>query len=1341
MPSPNCPHCFSSSTSFKAKALLWECNSCEERFKDPSVNKLDPQTIFLSYAHKSERDEDYDISEDLVWLIKGELEKDGHVVWIDHEGIRGGTQWRERITDAITSHKHFLAFLSKRSVRQEPNVCLNEVAIAIKHNRIIQTLLTEPESQVSAPLTLSSIQWHKFSDWKEIKEGKKSGPKGEDWDTWFGSLMASVRQNLEDINHQKAIGELSELKEILKPASFDAAIIKSVEGFFGRQWLFDAVQNWLQTDSRLFWLKGTPGIGKSAFAAKLVHSGSSSIVGFFKCDFQALKSAEESASECIRTLAYQLASRLPDYRIKLLRGQQIDRETIQKKTADDLFSYLITEPLNRAEKIAEANRLALVIDALDEAGRLMGGKMVNPLADLLYKNADQLPPWLGVIVTSRPEAYLQQQLGAKFSPLIMEGGTQNNLSDIKDYLETKLDPSIAGEKREKNIASIIDKSGGTFLYIMRIESSYNLSKPESLPNGLDDLFYKDFERYFPELRVYEEKTEKFLRLLVASPGPLPKVLAQELLQWQARDITQYVTQPLASLLAETDDGLQFFHKSIKDWLQDGVRSGNYQVNDTGSKELGDFLWDEFSRGQPTEEITEDKEKNQDRAQGKESPKIIQSSWEKQIINWLSQLLPSTKHWQDRANLYKLSEYLHTKLKYHNELILRQQHLKLTEKSFGSRGDEVAKCFNDLGNLASDLGMYEAAENFYIADLKITESLYGPEHPKTAVSLNNLGLLLLTIGQYEKAETIQRKSLKIQEVTIDCDKANLAEALNNLAMLLTELGRYEEAESLYRRALELKEKLLGLNDPRTAISIGNLGSLLGDLGRYDEAESLLRQALLIKQEILGPDHPSTAASLNNLANVLRDLGRYEDAKCMYMQSIDIKERILGIDHPNLASSLNGLGLVLRDLGLYAEAESAHEKALEINQKVFGKFHTETAATLNNLAMALDSSGNKIKAELLYRESIEIKEKILDSGHPDIAGTFNNLASVLCDLERYDEAESLYRKSILNIERALGAEHPNLAISLDNLGNLLLNLERYDDAELHYRRALQINEESLGLEHPDTCISLENLGNLMKDIGLLEEAKIFYKRACSAREKIHGSDHLIVASSINNLAKIERDLDNYNEAENLYRRAILIREQKLGSEHPTTLVTLTNLAGLLNIVNRHNEAELIYRNVIKVREKTLGTDHPKLGSDLYSLANTLKNQNRIDESKEFYLREIELIEKNEGENSQSLVISYRVLGSMLCNVGRLNEAQPYLEKALMLAEMHQEEYGELINAELYAMGKLKLLQEEFEAAEGYLLRCLKIEEAIGDPDDIKITKDKFIELYHSWGRPEMAELYRG
>ena len=124
-----CPLCNElAEFAFSKKISKYRCSECDEEFEELPKAPIDPQTIFLSYAHKSEREEDFDVSEDLVWLIKKELENDGHTVWIDHEGIRGGTEWRERITDAITSHKHFLAFLSKRSVRNDPNVCLNEVA-------------------------------------------------------------------------------------------------------------------------------------------------------------------------------------------------------------------------------------------------------------------------------------------------------------------------------------------------------------------------------------------------------------------------------------------------------------------------------------------------------------------------------------------------------------------------------------------------------------------------------------------------------------------------------------------------------------------------------------------------------------------------------------------------------------------------------------------------------------------------------------------------------------------------------------------------------------------------------------------------------------------------------------------------------------------------------------------------------------------------------------------------------------------------------------------------------------------------------------------------------------
>jgi hypothetical protein len=159
--------------NFSNRRQRYYCDECELEF-DSLAAEVQAQTIFLSYAHKSEREDDFDISEELVLEIQRALERDGHIVWIDKEGIRAGTQWRERITAAILGHTHFLSFLSVRSVR-DSGVCLNEIAIALGGHRHIQTLLAEDEGHLRLPLTVSHLQWHDFQDWREIRAGTKTG--------------------------------------------------------------------------------------------------------------------------------------------------------------------------------------------------------------------------------------------------------------------------------------------------------------------------------------------------------------------------------------------------------------------------------------------------------------------------------------------------------------------------------------------------------------------------------------------------------------------------------------------------------------------------------------------------------------------------------------------------------------------------------------------------------------------------------------------------------------------------------------------------------------------------------------------------------------------------------------------------------------------------------------------------------------------------------------------------------------------------------------------------------------------------------------------------------------
>jgi hypothetical protein len=622
-----CPKC-QERVSFIKRRNSFYCDECQLEFS-ALFRPIDPQSIFLSYAHKSEREEDFDFSEELVLLVKAELDSDGHQVWIDKEGIRSGFEWRDRITSAILEHTHFLSFLSRRSVR-DPGVCLNEIATALGHTRNIQTVLAGPESQVSPPLTISHLQWHDFQDWREIRSGIKTGDNGETWDAWFSERMKLVRDTVGNAQNAQATGQLQRLKDILVPSGFEARIIEKIEGFFGRQWLFEATQDWLDNStSRMFWLKGSPGIGKSAFAAKLTHQARSTVIGFFMCDFQGMKNPEDSAREAICTLAFQMATRLPDYRSKLIYQQQIDKEKILKKSADDLFEYLITEPLNKSEKIPEATRLCLVIDGLDEAG---GGNNSNALANLLVKHVNRLPYWLGVVVTSRPEPYLEQILKPLFG-ISVDGQTQQNQEDLVAWIDEKLPKHTQGEERQRVIRAVLDKSGGTFLYLRLLEEdkTLDISKPEALPEKLDGIFKLNFNRYFPDTKEYADKIEPFLRLLAVAPGPLPEQMGRQILDWSQRDLTLNVIEPMGSLLQERDDGLIFFHASLSDWLKDPKRSGSHCVNETGRKELGNFLWSQF----------ED---------------FDNSQFKSEVIQWIAPLMQHTHHWNDVKDLNRMAEF-------------------------------------------------------------------------------------------------------------------------------------------------------------------------------------------------------------------------------------------------------------------------------------------------------------------------------------------------------------------------------------------------------------------------------------------------------------------------------------------------------------------------------------------------------------------------------------------------------------------------------------------------------------------------------------------------------------
>jgi tetratricopeptide (TPR) repeat protein len=968
-----CPQC-GDPAAFSKKRSRYFCAECELEF-DATAQAVEPQTIFLSYAHRSEREEDFDVSEELVLLIQAELQRDGHTVWIDKDGIRSGSQWRERITSAILDHAHFLSFLSVRSVR-DPGVCLNEIATALGASKNIQTVLAQDERRVAPPLTISHIQWHDFQHWREIRAGTKTGPMGEDWDAWFGQRMAGVRETLTSAQNARVNGELQKLRDILDPRTFEARIVEKTANFHGRQWLFDAAQDWLDNStSRMFWLKGSPGVGKSAFAAKLAHQARSAVIGFFMCDFQGRKDPEDSAREVICTLAFQMASRLPDYRLKLLYQQRVDSQKIASRTADELFEFLICDPLNRSGKIPESIRLCLVIDGLDEAGRNNGG---NALAELLVKHADRLPDWLGILVTSRPEPYLEQML-KPLAGLSFDGQSEHNRLDLANWIRQQLPPDWSEAERRVAVDLVLDKCGGTFLYLELVakDPALSLSRPHELPDKLDGFFKQNFMRYFPDPAAYGESTEPFLRLLAAAPGPMPARMAQQVLRWNPRQMALHVTEPMGSLLQDRSDGWVFFHASLADWLADPARSGTHCLAGSAAGQLGDFVWAGFLAFEGC-------------------------TWKAQVVDWLAQLTPFTRHWDVAADLVAAARFLEMRRRYLPARSLRLRVLDLATEDGQARADALCA----LADNYTESSLGDGGRPHYVHAIELLEAAWQlrREHLGDA---HRVTLLTLARIPYGEAGRYVEGGKALQAVLAHADAlapADLRRVQAHYAYYLYEEGQFDASAALYRQVLAHP----GLSTLEEATAHSLVGFVAHEAGHFEAGREATARAMALLEDLRDqPEHLLGTLHLN-LAMCLSALARHEEALRMAARAEQHFGAVMASNDPWWGALCVDLALVRTAAGDGSAGRQLADRAAQVSEEGLGGAHFEPTCAWLLQAWFCRQDGDIARAVSLTERALEVRRHTLPKGHWRLLVAEENLACLLREQGQAGLADAIVQR---------------------------------------------------------------------------------------------------------------------------------------------------------------------------------------------------------------------------------------------------------------------------------------------------------------------------------------------
>ena len=655
--------------------------------------------IFISYPH--------DDNAAIVDKLRIDLEARGHELWMDKSQIREGDEWRSKITRGIQDSQQVVAFLSKHSVR-DPGVCLNEMAIALaEHGEAMVTVLVEPEKDVSAPISISHIQWLNISDWKERAQDPE----------WYKTQLDKLVTIIENPASATRNDELETLKRALNPMNFYADISPHLPTFFGRKWIIDQFNVWLvnQPDRKVFRIEGGPGLGKSAVASWLAHTAKSSVIGIHLCQYN--RGDSRSPLRFVHTLAYQLATRLPDYRARLLRTEAIrNPSSMAGKDVVSLWSELINAPLaGSGAGMIDRQRLAIIVDGLDEA--TVGGR--NEIIDLLATEIGKLPRWAGVVLTGRPDPELAKL--ARYKPVVISEDDPRNIEDLKGYVDNWLDTEVKANRlvasqKAVTMQALLQKCEGTFLYLRQArdgvaEGSFDLANPLDFPSGLTGLYLQFFERRFPDAMApasaYKTVVRPFLALLLSSGEPLPESIAQEVLQWTGNQQHE-VLLSLGSLVkkAMTDTGetvYALFHNSVREWLQSTQSANHFYVDGTAALlPLAKAVWARYvQRG------------NDDTYSWQVLPRLLVALNPAAQNEVLGE--PSA---ETNATLFALADSLAPRLRFTaaaNLFALQAERAAILSRSRPDNADfarDLSVSFNKLGNMQQALGNEQEAGNWF-----------------------------------------------------------------------------------------------------------------------------------------------------------------------------------------------------------------------------------------------------------------------------------------------------------------------------------------------------------------------------------------------------------------------------------------------------------------------------------------------------------------------------------------------------------------------------------------------------------------------------------------------------
>ncbi|XP_028402094.1 uncharacterized protein LOC114525085 [Dendronephthya gigantea] len=388
-----------------------------------------------------------------------------------------------------------------------------------------------------------------------------------------------------------------------------------------REWLSKEVDEWFcnsESDSRIMLITAGPGFGKSVFAAKICKDfeKNGKLAACHFCDFS--NSNLRDPMMMMQSLASQMCENVPGFKEKLL--DQLKRP-YQVQNLRDAFLIYLQNPLDELE--IKEPRL-VVIDSLDESA----ADNKNEIAHLIAEYFPELPEYIKILVTSRPEISVADLKLRDDQKTSISNVDDNNNLDLELYFKECF-PSLVGREVDESdmsfdfyvhypylyrvrrngtislLSIFVAKCQGSFLYAYHFQSGlrarYDLEKitnndvMEFLPEGLNSVYERYFKRLEDELSdIKHQKFDvlKILEMLAACKGYVPLTFVAQAFGLapdcrETKDIINKINETVSCLLYVSDDMLTVFHKSFIDWLLGkGYKDHQYTVKvDDGHRSL------------------------------------------------------------------------------------------------------------------------------------------------------------------------------------------------------------------------------------------------------------------------------------------------------------------------------------------------------------------------------------------------------------------------------------------------------------------------------------------------------------------------------------------------------------------------------------------------------------------------------------------------------------------------------------------------------------------------------------------------------------------------------------